>query len=154
MSSHVETEQLCVINNRVRLIWSQTTLTFFGQTITQRFTCGKNAYIYAPTLRPGDSWSFTCKSQGGSVVQHLKAVGYTTINVGGTNVRCLHIVIPSRIGGSDSGSSRQDIWIAATSHPQEIRNKSVINAKQGAFSYNENVTLQLKSLRPRASSGN
>jgi hypothetical protein len=145
LATHVETEQLCLVNNQVHLVSYQTTLSFFGQTVTQKFTCAKNAYIYSPTLKPGDSWSFTCTSQGSKVVQHLKAVGF---DVGGTKVRTLHISVPSNVGGSANGTSQQDLWIAATNRPHMIRNTAHIDARQGSFSYTENLTLQLKSLKP------
>jgi hypothetical protein len=148
LSTHVETQQLCLIHNQVHLISYQTTLTFFGQTITQRFTCARNAYIYSPALKPGDRWSFTCTTQGAKVVQHLKAVGYQTFDVGGTKVRTLHISIPSNLGGGDSGTSQQDLWIAATNRPMEIRDTSSIDAKQSGVAYKESRTLQLKHLQP------
>jgi hypothetical protein len=148
LSSHVETEQLCIINNQVHLISTQTTLSFFGQTVTQKFTCASNAYVYAPTLRPGDTWSFVCTSKDSKVTQHLKALRYQTFDVGGTNVRTLKISVASTVSGGDSGDSKQTIWIAATNRPQMIRNVASINAKQGSFSYTENQQLQLKSLTP------
>jgi hypothetical protein len=148
LSSHVESEQLCLIHNQVHLMSTQTTLTFFGQTVTQRFTCASNAYIYAPTVRPGDTWSFDCSSQGSKVTQTLKALRYQTIKVGGTNVKTLKIMVSSSVSGGDNGDSKQTIWIAATSRPQMIRNVASINAKQGAFSDTENQRLQLKSLQP------
>lgn len=148
LATHVESEQLCIINNQVHLISTQTTLSFFGQTITQKLTCAKNAYIYAPTVRPGDTWSFTCTGEGATVTQTLKAVRYQTFNVGGTNVKTVKITVGSAVKGGDSGTSKQTLWIAATNRPQMIRNMSSIEAKQGSFSYKENATLQLKSLTP------
>jgi hypothetical protein len=148
LASHVETEQLCLINNQVHLLSYQTTLGFFGQSVTQKFTC-TNAYIYAPTSRPGDSWSFSCSGEGAKVTQTLKALRYQTFTIGGTKVKTLKISVSSAIAGGDSGDSKQTIWIAATNRPQMIRNVASINAKQGSFSYRENATLQLESLTPR-----
>jgi len=148
LSSHVETEQLCVINNQIHLVSYSTTLSFFGQTITQKFTCASNSYIYSPTLKPGDTWAFTCKTKGSKVVQHLKAVGFSTIDVGGTGVRTLHISVSSKVSGSDSGSSHQDVWIATTSRSLMIRNESNIHAKQGGVTYDEASTIELKHLQP------
>jgi hypothetical protein len=64
ISQHSETQHLCIVNNAVHLLSYRTTISFFGQTITQQFKCASNAFIYSPTLRPGHTWSFTCTSNG------------------------------------------------------------------------------------------
>ncbi len=144
IKQHSETEQLCIVNNQVHLASYSTTISYFGQTITQKFTCASNAFIYSPTLRPGHSWSFTCSGSGAKVTQHLTAVAFSTIAVGSAQIRTLHLTATSKISGAEGGTTREDYWIQTGSHPFVIRNTAQVTAKNGSITYSEAYSIQLK----------
>jgi hypothetical protein len=146
ISQHSETQHLCILNNAVHLLSYRTTISFFGRSISQMFTCDNNAVIYSPTFKVGHTWSFTCASNGSKVTQHLKVIEFKKIDVNGTPVRTLHVHASSSISGTNSGSSKQDYWIETGSHPFLIRNTAQISARMGGITYSESYAIQLKRL--------
>jgi hypothetical protein len=145
---HVQKQVLCPSEHGVKVKSYATTISFYGVSSGQDFKCSGPSYIYRNDVAAGDTWSFTCKSADAVAVQNSRAVGFDTMNVGGTPVRTLHIHVETKLKGGNSGTSVQDYWIG-TEQPVLVKETGKITATQQNVHYTSNYSLALKSLSPK-----
>lgn len=147
VSQHRETMTFCVHGHKLVLASDETQISYFGVSNDETIKCSSGAYVYSTRLRPGQTWSFTCGSVNGHATQHLTAVGYDRIRVGGTRVRTLHIRVQSSVSGAETGSLQQDLWYSPKLGTI-VRNTGSTNAKQGGVSYRANYSMTLQHTTP------
>lgn len=145
---HVQKQVLCPAGNAIKVTAYQTTISFYGQSSGENFTCTGPSYVYKPDVKAGDTWKYTCKSADAVAKQTAHVIGYQTIDVGGTAVRTLHVHLATTLTGGASGTSAQDYWIA-TNKPVLVKEKGTVVANQGNVRYDERYSLALKSLSPK-----
>jgi hypothetical protein len=145
---HVQKQVLCPDADGVKVKSYATTISFYGVSSGENFKCSGPSYVYRSDVRAGDTWTFKCKSPDAVAVQHSRAVGYETINVGGTAVRTLHVHIETKLKGDSSGLSVQDAWIG-TKQPVLVKETGRVNATQQNVHYTSSYSLALKSLSPK-----
>ncbi len=149
VSEHVQKQLICPASGGSLKIRSYTTsISFYGVTSGEHFTCAGPSYVYRPNVAVGTVWRYRCKSADAVASQKAKVVGYQTINVGGTQVRTLHVHLDITVKGSSSGTSSQDYWIA-TSKPVLVKEAGTVAASQKNVRYTSTYSLALKSLSPR-----
>jgi hypothetical protein len=146
-TQHSETRVLCLDNGAVRLDSFTSKISFFGFGSTNTYDCGPDAVVYSPDTKLGEPLSFTCTSDNGAARQTLTEIGYRHIVVGGTRVRVLHVHVDTVLTGSNSGTSRQDLWVTTgTSIP--VRTDVHTDATSEGAHYTSNYRLELTDLEP------
>lgn len=148
IAEHVQKQVLCPGGDGVKVKSYETTISFYGVTSGENFTCSGPSYIYREGVKAGDTWSFKCKSPDAVAAQTSRAVGFETVNVGGTSVRALHVHVETKLQGEDAGTSTQDYWIA-TKQPVLVKETGQVTAQQGNVHYSSTYSLALKSLSPK-----
>lgn len=145
---HVQTQVLCPSGDGIKVTSYRTTISFYGVSSGEDFTCSGPSYVYQPAVAAGHVWKFKCKAPDAVAVQTSRVVGYDTIDVGGTTVRTLHVHVDTKLHGNSSGRSSQDYWIA-TSKPILVKEQGTVAASQRNVNYTESYSLALKSLSPK-----
>jgi hypothetical protein len=148
-SQHVQTQELCGDGRSIYMASYATTLTFFGISSGEDFKCGTDAVIYAPGAKAGQVWNYKCTSSDATATQAGHVIGYSSMSVGGTSVRVLHVEVATTLTGSDSGKSTQDYWIEI-GKPVLVKETGTVDASQKGIHYEEAYSLTLDSLRPKA----
>jgi hypothetical protein len=126
-----------------------TMISFFGITSGEDFKCGDDAYIYQPGVKVGHVWDYKCASADATATEAGHVLGYSTMTVGGTSVRVLHVHVDVTVTGAESGKSSQDYWIE-TSKPVLVKETGTVSATQQGVKYEEAYSLTLDSLTPRS----
>jgi hypothetical protein len=150
---HKEVETLCPQGKTaLRLKTIQQTIKFFGFGPTQTLNCDKRAIIYSTSIKPGDTWQFTCSSMQGTGRERALAVGFQRFTIGGVSVRALHVHVVATIAGKgESGTSTEDYWYAPKLG-MLVKNTGRVNAKDDVGGttavYSENYSLLLDSTKP------
>lgn len=145
---HVQKQVLCPAGDGVKIKAYETMISFYGVSSGESFTCSGPSYLYRNGVKAGDTWSFKCKSPDATAVQHSEAIGFESLNVGGTAVRVLHVHVSTKLKGEDSGSSSQDYWIG-TKRPVLVKETGKVTANQKNVHYSSSYSLALKSLSPK-----
>jgi hypothetical protein len=145
---HVQKQVLCPGSDGIKVTSYETTISFYGVSSGENFTCSGPSYVYRNHVSPGDTWKFKCKSPDAVAVQTTRAVGYDKISVGGTSVRTLHVHIVAKLTGGSSGTSTQDVWIA-TDKPILVKETGKVAANQKNVRYSSSYSLTLTSLSPK-----
>ena len=145
---HVQKQVLCPAGDGIKVKSQQTTIMFFGVTSGENFKCSGPSYVYRKSVAAGDTWKFKCKSADATAVQTSTAVGFETIDVGGTAVKTLHVHVDTTLRGNDSGTSTQDYWIAVKK-PVLVKEVGEVTATQQSVHYSSTYSLALKSLSPK-----
>ncbi|HWA67117.1 MAG TPA: hypothetical protein VG899_12215 [Mycobacteriales bacterium] len=149
VSEHVQTQELCPEGTAIRMASYDTTISFFGISSGERFTCGNDAFIYQPGVKAGHVWNYKCSSADATATEAGHVLGYSTLSVGGTSVRVLHVRVDVRVTGAESGTSTQDYWIE-TAKPVLVKESGTVDATQQGVQYQERYSLTLESLTPKS----
>lgn len=148
IAGHVQSQLLCPDGSSLKIKAYQTTITFFGLSSGENFTCSGDSFIYRPHAKAGQTWKYPCKSADATAHQTAHVIGYSTMSVGHTSVRALHVRVATTLRGSDRGSSTQDYWIW-TKKPVLVKETGKVTATQQGVHYQSTYSLTLDSLTPR-----
>ena len=146
---HVQSQLLCPSGKALKVIAYQTTISFFGVSSGEDFACSGDSYIYKPGAAAGQVWNYQCKSADAVAKQTAHVIGYSTMTVGATAVRVLHISVATTLSGADNGKSTMDYWIA-TNKPVLLKETGSVQATQKGIDYQASYSLTLDSLTPKA----
>jgi hypothetical protein len=149
VSQHVQSQVLCAYGKTVRIAADDQTISFFGISSSENFSCGDDAFIYQPGVKAGHVWNYKCKSADGTATQAGHVIGYETVSVGGTAVRALHVKLITTLTGAETGKSTQDYWIGI-SKPLLIKQSGTVDATQKGIEYQETYSVTLDSLTPKS----
>jgi hypothetical protein len=125
---------------------------FFGVANEQGFACDPARLVLVEPLVAGATRTSPCA--GGSSTNDLTVtvVGVEAIEVGGETIDAVRIHVSSALGGDVRGTSELDYW----AHPDNAlilrRVSKVVTDAQSALGttrYDEEYTIQLRSLEPR-----
>jgi hypothetical protein len=107
--------------------------------------------LYTCTSQTGPA-GFHCRSQHGAETGQASAAGRVQLDVGGKQVRALHVRTTARVSGGDRGTETVEWWLDARSRlPLELVVSSRTSRQEpliGRASYRENATLRLVSTTP------
>ncbi|HVW80965.1 MAG TPA: hypothetical protein VHB69_08520 [Mycobacteriales bacterium] len=143
-SQHVQTQELCPDGTTIYMASYGTTLSFFGVSAGESFKCGKSAVIYQPGVKAGHVWRYKCTSSDATASEVAHVIGYSTMSVGGAQVRVLHVRVGVTLSGAESGTSTQEYWIE-TAKPILVKEKGTVDASQQNVRYQEKYSLKLDS---------
>lgn len=148
---HVQSQELCPTGKSIYMADYKTTLSFYGISSGEDFKCGTDALIYQPGAKVGQVWNYRCKSSDATATEAGRVLGYSTMTVGGTSVRVLHVKVDVAVSGAESGSSTQEYWIETTK-PVLVKETGSVKATQHNVQYQDSYSLTLDSLTPKSKS--
>ena len=149
VDEHVQSQLLCPSDDGIKVVSYKTSISFFGISSGENFKCSGDSFIYRHGVKAGDVWKYKCKSPDAVASQKARAIGFSTMSVGGTDVRVLHVQLKTKLTGDSSGKSTQDYWIA-TKKPVLVKQSGSVDATQQGVHYTESYSLTLDSLTPKA----
>ena len=125
---------------------------FFRRGQTEDFACPRSL-VQRAGAKPGDRWTFQCKSRNTTATARASVVGIENVAVGGRNVRAMHLHYDITASGANNGKLTQDRWIALGSERFMVRMIQRADLKTqspfGQVGYKESFRLDLTSLDPR-----
>lgn len=123
---------------------------FFQRGVRDEFTC--DGFVYKRSAKPGDTWTFTCKSSNSTARSDTRVVGFEPIVVEGRTLQAMHIHYDVTATGANRGTISMDRWF--TDEPRamlRVVQKADLEVASpfGAVNYKESFRLDAKSLEPR-----
>lgn len=125
--------------------------TFFRRTERTTYTCTDTPLRPAGD-RPGTAFVVSCTTGSAEERGTGRVVGRETLRVGGEKVATVHVRKSTSFTGGIRGTARHDFWLARrTGVPVRIAmvSKTTNDSAVGDVHYEEDVTLALRSSRPR-----
>ena len=124
--------------------------TFFGRTETTTYTCEDTPIRPAPGSPA--TWSVSCATGDADEQGTGRLAGTESVDVAGRPVVSEHVTKRTTFSGGIRGRARYDFWFAPRSGvPVRIVmvSRTTNDSPVGDVTYDEDVTLELTSLRPR-----
>ncbi len=120
-----------------------------GSTTTTTVRCPATAYLLPPAGRPGEHWGATCTltNPAEKVALVGRALGQTSMVVGGHAVPVEHSRLTLTFKGTDDGTSPTDFWIVPSSG-LIVREQETVGMTQGGVRYSESMDAVLTALDP------
>jgi hypothetical protein len=149
IDQHTQSQEFCEADGGVKIAAYKTTISFFGVTSGEDFTCSGDSFIYKPGIKAGHVWKYKCTAPDATASQRATVVGYEKVSVGGKSIRTLHVRVKTTLKGGSTGTSTQDYWIW-TKKPVLAKESGKVAASQQGVRYASSYSLTLKSLTPKA----
>jgi hypothetical protein len=120
-----------------------------GSTTTSTIECPASTYLLPPAPRPGQRWAATCAlaSPAEKVDLAGRALGQSTMVVGGQTVAVMHTRLMLTFTGTEHGTNPTDFWIVPSSG-LIVREQETVGVTQGGVHYTENMETTLTRLDP------
>ncbi len=144
--------RFCVDGARWRLVLLLDYHEFFGQPVTQRFTCRGRFVPRPPTVAIGFRWTDRCRGAGSRVTVRYEAVREQPIKVAGQPVKTVFVRARARLRGRIQGVNRLDSWLSRKNGllvRRLVRSDTAIDSPFGKVKDRERYVLELRSLSPR-----
>ena len=125
---------------------------FFGQAVTQRFTCQGRLVPRPTVVRVGFRWTDRCRGAGSRVTVRYVAEREQVLRVGGAAMRTVLIRARARLRGRIDGLNAYDSWLSRTDGllvRRRVRSATSIDTPFGKVGDRERYSLELRSLKPR-----
>ncbi|HVY09710.1 MAG TPA: hypothetical protein VHB18_06175 [Mycobacteriales bacterium] len=149
IDQHTQSQEFCEADGGVKIAAYKTTISFFGVTSGEDFTCSGDSFIYKPGVKAGHVWKYKCTAPDATASQRATVVGYEKVSVGGKSIRTLHVRVKTTLKGGSTGTSTQDYWIW-TKKPVLAKESGKVAASQQGVRYASSYSLTLKSLTPKS----
>jgi hypothetical protein len=125
--------------------------TFFGRVERTTYTCSET--LFRPVSdRPGPASAVTCSTGDAEERGTGRVVAREALRVAGRPIATVHLRKRTTFTGEIRGASTHDVWLArATGVPVRIvmTSRTTNDSPVGDVHYDEDVSLQLRSLTPR-----
>jgi hypothetical protein len=120
-----------------------------GSTTTSTIECPASTYLLPPAPRPGQRWTATCAlaSPAEKIELAGRALGQSTMVVGGQTVSVMHTRLMLTFTGTEHGTNPTDFWVAPSSG-LIVREQETVGVTQGGVHYTENMETTLTRLDP------
>jgi hypothetical protein len=120
-----------------------------GSTTTSTIECPASTYLVPPAPSPGQRWAATCAlaSPAEKVELAGRALGQSTMAVGGHTVSVMHTRLMLTFTGTEHGTNPTDFWIVPRSG-LIVREQETVGVTQGGVHYTENMETTLTRLDP------
>lgn len=123
---------------------------FFRRGQREDFAC--DGYVHKKADKPGDTWTFACKSPQSTATSKTTVIGYEDLKVDERVVRTIHIRYDITASGANRGKLVQDRWLLDSPRRMVRLVQTadlVTDSPFGPVGYKESLKLDLKSLSPR-----
>ena len=106
-------------------------------------------YLLPPGVRPGQRWGVTCSlaSPAENIELAGRALGQSTMVVGGRAVSVVHTRLMLTFTGAEHGTNPTDFWVVPSSG-LIVREQETGGVTQGGVHYTENMEATLTALDP------
>jgi hypothetical protein len=125
---------------------------FFGQAVTQRFSCRGPLVPRPPFVRIGFRWTDRCRGAGSRVTVRYVAEREQVLRVGGERVKTVLIRARARLRGRIDGLNAYDSWLSRSKGlliRRIVKSDTAIASLLGKLGDRERYTIELRSLTPR-----
>ncbi len=144
--------RFCVDGKRWRLALLVDYHEFFGQPVTQRFTCRGPFVPRPPTVPIGFRWTDRCRGAGSSVTVRYLAVRDQPQQVSGRLVKAVLVRARAVLRGRIDGVNRIDSWLSRENGlllRRSVKSDTSIDSPFGKVKDRERYELRLRSLSAR-----
>ena len=141
--------RFCVDGKRWRLAVLLDYHEFFGQPVTQRFTCRGPLVPRPPTVPIGFRWTDRCRGAGSSVTVRYRAVKERPQRVSGTPVKAVLVRARAVLRGRIDGVNLIDSWLSRENGlllRRSVKSDTSIGSPFGKVKDRERYQLRLRSL--------
>ena len=120
-----------------------------GSNTTSTIDCPASAYLLPSSASPGQRWRATCSlaSPAEKVMLAGRALGPSTMVVGGQTLSVEHIRLTLTFTGAEHGTNPTDFWIMPSTG-LIVRELETVGVTQGGVRYSENMDATLTGLSP------
>ncbi len=150
ITQHTEATTVCnAANGALTIPKLVTDETIAGSTSTSIINCPASTYLLPPGARPGQRWGVTCllASPAERIELAGRALGQSTMVVGGQPVSVMHTRLMLTFTGTEHGTNPTDFWIVPSSG-LIVREQETVGVTQGTVHYTENMETTLTRLDP------
>lgn len=125
---------------------------FFRKGDHRDFRCGADGFVWRTAAKPGDTWSFECRTPDTTMVMKVTVVGDEPITVAGVARPTTRVRYEATMTGGIRGTNVQERWIdherQLVLHLTNVADTRA-NSPFGDVAYDERFTLTLRSLSPQ-----
>jgi hypothetical protein len=150
IEQHTESTTVCNAPNGALTIPKLVTdESIAGSTTTSTIDCPATTYLLPSTVRAGQRWQATCTldSPAEKVGMAGRAIGSSTMVVGGHDVSVEHVRLNFTFTGSEQGTNPTDFWIVPSTG-LIVRELETVGMTQSGVRYTENMETTLTGLVP------
>lgn len=125
---------------------------FYERGMTHVYTCGERSTLAAARSRPGERWTWECRTDGGTMTTTIDVLEFADRQVGGETIEAVHVRIHNTMSGHTEGERTADVWFARWTGLElhgEYHVDTQVESPMGPTRYVEDLTRTLTSLHPR-----
>lgn len=125
---------------------------FFGQSQTKTYTCDPGVLLRPRDPQPGQGWTGRCTSGDSTASFAGRVVALEELDVGGTRVPVVRVLLRGTLTGSTRGRSDREVWLARSDGllvQATGDTDTEADTSGGTVRYRETYRLRLQSLTPR-----
>ena len=125
---------------------------FFGISNDRTYQCDAEAIVRTSSPTFGETRATPCTSPSSDAEIRVTVIGLETIDVGGEEVDALHILLETTLEGDVRGGSQLNYWtdpVTGLDYRREFVVSTEADSPLGRTRYEENYTVQLRSLQPQ-----
>lgn len=142
---------LCLGRHSTHVVGVRDYHEFFEQSKEVSYRCSGGDAPYTADLRPGLSWTTTCRADQGTVTSVATVKGLEPVEVGGHPIDAVHIQAVADLEGDPDGRDVRDSWIRRSDGlllRRTDRSKAHVDVAGGG-EFEEQFELSLVSTKPR-----